>query len=200
MRNYQHFDLYLNELMSDIYAQPEDAGHTSMAYGVIDRWMSGLPTCKSVLDAGCGTGFCQPQFEKWGVSYEGVALGQDILEAQKLGHNVKPMDYTFLDYDDNSFDMVFSRHSLEHSFAPLITLMEWHRVSKQWLGLVVPATEHFGHVGRNHYYVLDFDQWMNLLGQAGWHPIWEHKTMNEDGSTPIEYCIFSEKVKRIQYK
>lgn len=201
MRDYKNVDRYLNELLRSVYDQPEDTGHTSLAQQVIDRWMSGLPSCKSVLDVGAGQGFCQSMFEKWGTFYEGVALGNDVLESQKLGRNIKRMDYTFLEYDDNSFDLIFSRHSLEHSFSPLLSLMEWYRVSKQWLGLIVPTPEHFGYSGRNHYYVMNMDQWMNLLEQSGWRPIWKHNNFLHDGdAVPMEYCIFSEKIKRTEYK
>lgn len=195
MRDYKNFDKHLNELLGDVYDQPEDKGHTKLAQSVINRWMSTLLNCKSVLDVGAGQGFCQPMFEEFGVTYEGVALGNDYLEAQRMGRNVKRMDYNFLDYEDESFDLVFSRHSLEHSFSPIISLMEWNRVSKQWLGLVVPAPEHFGHFGRNHYFVLNLDQWMNLLEKTGWHPIWSHINV-DNKDIPLEYCIFCEKVRR----
>lgn len=200
MRDYTHIDRYINELLQDVYPQPEDPGHTSMAQSIIDRWMSGLPECKSVLDVGAGQGFCQPMFERWNVEYTGVALGADVIEAERLGRNVKRMDFSFLDFDDNSFDLVFSRHSAEHSFSPLLSLMEWHRVSKTWLGLVVPAPEHFGYGGRNHNYVLNLEQWGNVLERAGWRPIWHnHTPRSPENDVPMEYCIFSEKVKRIKY-
>lgn len=195
MRNYKHVDRYLNELLNDVYDQPEDAGHTELAQGIIKRWMSSLPDCKTVLDVGAGQGFCQPMFEAFGVYYEGVALGNDYLEAQKNGYNIERMDFNFLEYEDESFDLIFSRHSLEHSFSPLLSLMEWYRVSKQWLGLVVPAPEHFGHGGRNHYYVLTEAQWNNLLSKAGWHPIWFHVN-NNNNDVPMEYCFFCEKTRR----
>ena len=200
MRNYEHLDRYINELTQDIYPQPEDPGHTKMSQTIIDKWMSSLPDCHSVLDVGCGTGFCQPMFERWNVEYTGVALGVDVIEAESLGRNVKRMDFSFLDFDDNSFDLVFSRHSAEHSFSPLLSLMEWHRVSRTWLGLVVPAPEHFGYSGRNHPYVLKLEQWNNILERAGWNPIWQSETpLSPEISIPMEYCIFSEKVKRIKY-
>lgn len=199
MRNYSNVDRYLNELIQDIYPQPEDAGHTLLATKIIDRWMSGLPDCHNVLDVGAGTGFCQSMFERWKIEYTGVALGEDVIEAERLGRNVKRMDFSFLDFDDTSFDLVFSRHSLEHSFSPIISLMEWHRVSKSWLGLVVPAPEHFGYGGRNHNYVFNKAQWMNILDKTGWKPIWDTTHYLDPLASelvPMEYCLFCEKVKR----
>lgn len=198
MRDYTNVDRYITRLIGDIYPQPADPGHTALAGGVIQRWMSSLTGCETVLDVGAGQGFCQPMFEAWDVKYEGVALGEDVIAAQKLGYNVKKMDYHFLTYEDNSFDMVFSRHSLEHSWSPLIALLEWHRVARNWLGIVVPAPEHFTHAGRNHYYVMNRPQWDNILEQTGWHVIWDQSEKNDNG-IPIEYQLFCEKSKRPQY-
>ena len=198
MRDYKHIDGYINKLYSDIYPQPDDAGHTELARQVIDSWMSKMTTCHSVLDVGCGTGFCQPMFEKWGVSYEGICLGEDFIDATNHGRNVKKMDFNFLDYPDNSFDLIFSRHSLEHSPMPLLTLMEWARVAKSWLGLVLPAPEWYTFAGANHYSVMNMEQIKNILNVAGWNILWENVNVLEwDKKThetrPNEYWIMSEK-------
>jgi SAM-dependent methyltransferase len=204
MRDWTQHDGYLTKLAGEIYRQPEDEGHSKLAYKVIDTWMSRLTACKSVLDLGCGEAFCQPMFEDtWGVKYEGITLGDDYLFSKDTGRNVKKMDFSFLEYEDESFDLLFSRHSLEHSPFPLLTLMEWRRVSKQWLGVVVPAAEWYGYIGRNHYYVLHQEQWVNLLDKAGWKVIWnevdslprdDKKTeSNPDGMLPHEYWLFCEK-------
>ena len=52
MRNWEHHDRYINKLYGDIYPQPEDEGHTTLAKKVIDTWMSRMTTCHSVLDNG----------------------------------------------------------------------------------------------------------------------------------------------------
>ena len=174
MRDYKHLDRYINKLYSDIYEQPEDDGHRGLSAKVIDFWMSRMTTCHSVLDVGCGTGFCQPLFQKWNVQYEGVCLGQDYIKATELGRTVKKMDFNFLDYDDSSFDMVFSRHSLEHSPMPILTLMEWERVSRSWLGIVMPAPEWYTYKGQNHYSVANMEQIRQWLDVAGWKVLWEN--------------------------
>ena len=199
MRNYENIDSYINKLYSDIYEQPEDVGHLRLAQKVIDHWCSRMTTCHSVLDVGCGQGMCQSMFEKWGIKYEGVALGEDVIKAQELKRNVKRMDFSFLEYDEGSFDWIFSRHSLEHSPMPLLTLMEWHRVAKNWLGIVLPAPEWYTYVGQNHYAVMNFDQIRHLLSVAGWKVMWEDVHFeifdkeNPDSRIPNEYWIMCEK-------
>ena len=203
MRDWSRHELYIDKLIGDIYPQPEPIDndqHGALALKVINHWMSRLTACDSVLDVGCGTGFAQDYFQMWDVEYEGICLGEDYLEAQKFGRNVKKMDFSFLDYDDNSFDLIFSRHSLEHSPMPLLTLMEWHRVSRQWLGLVLPTPDWYGVKGSpNHYFVLNQDQWENVLEAAGWHVIWSEvdslPQLTNGPLKPHEIWLFAEKVR-----
>lgn len=171
MRNYNHIDRYLNKLVDDIYEQPEDTGHTSATQKLVDEWISRLVGVETVLDVGCGTGFLQGMIPD--KKYLGVCLGNDYKVALDAGRNVIQADYSFLDFEDNSFDLVVSRHSLEHSPMPLLTLMEWHRVAKTFLCLVVPATEWYGYGGLNHYYVLERGQWEVLIRRSGWEIIWD---------------------------
>jgi SAM-dependent methyltransferase len=194
MRDYGHIDYYLDSLLGDVYPQPEDAGHTALAQEVIDFWMSRLADCHSVLDVGCGTGFCQSMFEKHNIEYEGIALGKDVLVANDNDRNVFKMDFSFLSYPEKSFDLIFSRHSLEHSPMPLITLMEWARVARNWLGLVVPAPEHYTFEGINHYSVMTQDQLEVMLNRAGWKLMWKDIKMLDN--VPQEYWLFCEKVNR----
>lgn len=195
MRDYKHIDMYLNMLASDIYPQPEDSGHTALSKKVIDLWMSRLTSCSSVLDVGCGTGFCQDFFFEWNVAYRGVCLGQDYITALENGRSVSKMDFHFLEFENDAYDLVFARHSLEHSPMPLLALMEWYRVSKQWLGLVLPAPEHYTYRGLNHYSVMNQEQVPVLLARAGWKIIWndiEYK--DPEKNIPMEYWIMCEKL------
>jgi SAM-dependent methyltransferase len=196
MRDYKFIDQYLNNLLGDLYAQPSDEGHTLLAQEVIDLWGNRLTTCHNVLDAGCGQGFCQPMFERHGLEYTGVCLGNDYDEAKKLGYNVRKMDFSFLEFPDESFDLIFSRHSLEHSPMPMLTLMEWARVSKNWLGLIIPAPEHWTYKGLNHYAVMGREQILAILPRAGWNVMWDDIKYWENGSTPNEYWVFAERIRK----
>lgn len=207
MRNYDNIDKYLDILAGDLYPQPPDPGHTQLAQEVIDLWCSRVASLRTVLDVGAGQGFCQPMFEKWGIKYTGVALGPDVIPAQNAGYNVERMDFSFLDYPDKFFDMVFSRHSLEHSPMPILTLMEWARVSVNYLGVILPAPEHYTYEGQNHYSVMSVPQFLAVAQRANWRPIWTDvksvafsDPLPEDPAhvrtEPAEYWIFCEKINR----
>lgn len=169
MRNYERIDLYLDKLAEQIYPQPEDDGHTALAKESIDWVLEQTGKVFSVLDAGCGEAFCQPFFEDRAILYTGVNLGQDYDSAKAKGRKVFKEDFTFLSANDESYEMIYSRHSLEHSPVPLLTLMEWYRVAKKWVALVLPAPEYWRFAGRNHYFVLNHKQWENLFDVAGFN-------------------------------
>ena len=191
VRNYSHIERYLNELQADIYEQPPDDGHQEALESVVNRWIADLQGLSSILDVGCGQGQAIPVLQNRASRVVGVTLGKDADTCKEKGYEVYRHDMSFLPFGDNDFDLIFARHSLEHSPMPLVTLMEWHRVSRQWLCLIVPDLDHFGPTGQNHYYVLRSDQWDNLLNRSGWHPIWHHHERN------LEYRWMCEKVRRV---
>jgi SAM-dependent methyltransferase len=173
-RDFFNLNYYLNKLLLDVYPQPPDAGTTALIKDVMDKWIVNMTTCKSVLDIGCGaTAVAEQFFTPLGMEYTGIALGEDAVNAQSLGYNVKIMDMSFLEFEDGSFDLIFARHVLEHSPMPLLTLMEWSRVARHWLCVIVPKASHFGRTGMNHYSVLEEDHWLWLMDRAGWRPMWE---------------------------
>lgn len=191
LRNYNNLERYLNELTGDVYEQPPDGGHQAAIDDVTAKWLPQIQGLNAILDVGCGQGQAFPVLSKYAGRVAGVTLGTDAAICQDNGLEVYSEDMTFLSFDDGEFDLIFARHTLEHSQMPLVTLMEWHRVSKQFLLLVVPNLEFFGPSGRNHYYVLRPDQWENLLTRAGWHPIWQDLE-----SEPMEYRFMCEKKNR----
>lgn len=175
MNKFENMERYINSLYTDLYLQPPDPGHTVMMNQVIRKWVSVLAGCKSVLDIGCGTAaIAEGMFSPLGINYTGITLGEEALIAKEDNHNVLNMDMNFLEFPDNSFDLIFSRHVCEHSFSPLLSLMEWHRVCEKWLCLIVPSPEYFARAGgKGHYYVLYADQWKALIERAGFGIIWE---------------------------
>ena len=197
MRDFTHIDKYLDKLERDIYAQPPDPGHSRLALESI-QWMDELiEDAHTVLDLGCGEAFCQIYFEGVELEYTGVCLQRDFYQARERGKNVLGLDFSFLPFEDSSYDVLFSRHSLEHSPFPLITLMEWHRVCNKYLMLVLPAPEYWGNVGRNHYFVLERKLWVALLERVGFElkseTTKEQLMIPEHGEEVTEYWFLLEK-------
>ena len=190
MRDYTYIDKYYDELLGDVYAQPTDSGHTKLSNEVIREWIFPLHI-SSVLDVGAGEGDAQILLEQKGIGYTGIAIGEDVVKGKKAGHNLVEGDFNFLSY--TGFDLVLSRHSLEHSPFPLITLMEWHRVSNHYLCLVLPNPLHYTYVGRNHYSVMEAHQAGWLLRRAGWK-------VKKFYLSKEEIWFLAEKVSRISYE
>ena len=175
--SYKRLEHYLDVLSKDIYPQPEDEGHTDWARDVIEKMSP--PDIRSVLDAGCGNGFCKDLFKN--DAWVGVTLNpKELKEGREQGRDIRLADFSFLPFDRNSFHLVFARHVLEHSPMPLLTLMEWHWVSQEWLMCILPAADYWGEGGDNHYYVLPKENWWYLFDRAGWKVVDEEEFMTSD--------------------
>lgn len=193
-RNYERVDRYLDHFLGDVYAQPPDPGHTGFARAAI-RSLGNTPAdAETVLDVGCGQGFCQPMWEEIGYEWTGVTLGEDYAVCKEAGLDVHRMDMTFLDFPDNSFDLLFARHVLEHSPMPAVTLMEWHRVANPWMALVSPSVEHFTYRGQNHYSVMALEHLKVLLETTGWD-VMHTRELKSDHSLVQKYMPVVSNVK-----
>ena len=179
-RDFTRIARCLEELERDLYPQPPDPGHTRWAEEVLQKWMPALAGSiegRSLLDIGCGSGFCARIVRDAGWQWHGATLGaEDVQMCHALGLPVDQADFSFLPYEDGTFDVVFARHALEHSPMPLLTLMEWCRVTKHFLILVNPDPAVYGYEMRNHYSTMIKPQLLCILERAGWVPIMEDNT------------------------
>jgi SAM-dependent methyltransferase len=173
MRNFSRFDVFLDSLAGDVYPEVPSEPHLSITRKVIlELHNSGLiPTGARVLDIGCGQGLALEQFRALGLEAIGVAMGADVEVCRSRGFDAHEMDQNFLTFPENSFDVLWCRHVLEHSAMPLFTLCEYRRVTKPG-GIVyveVPAPDTSAHHERNpnHYSVLPLSSWLNLFCHAG---------------------------------
>ena len=179
MRDYINFDKYLTELIGDVYASPSDPQHSEWRQWIFTNWISKLFGVTTCLDIGCGDGFCKPMAEDVGLKWSGVTIGSEYLDLKNNGFDVYNADMTFLPFHNNSFDLLMAFHVLEHSPFPLITLMEWHRVAKTYLCIVLPTPEFWTYAGRNHYSVMEKEHFRWIAKRAGWRLIWEDSIKQE---------------------
>jgi SAM-dependent methyltransferase len=173
MRDYCRFDGFIEALVGDVYPEVPMEPHVTITRTTIEALhRDGLiaPGAR-VLDVGCGQGLALEQFRALGLDTVGITLGSDAEICRRKGFDVREMDQNFMDFADGSFDLLWCRHVLEHSVAPLFTLSEYRRVTKPG-GLVyveVPAPDTSAHHERNpnHYSVLPMSSWLNLIARAG---------------------------------
>ena len=131
-------------------------------------------TCKGdkILDVGVGKGLALDMFKSMGLEVTGISLNQDeIDDAVTEGHDVRRMDMSFMDFDDETFDVLWSRHSLEHSLFPFFTLHEFKRVLKPngvlYVEVPAPNTKNNNEHNTQHFSVFLDQQWVSLIRRSG---------------------------------
>lgn len=86
---------------------------------------------QSMLEIGCGRGEMLRNFKNLGLEVKGVDLSP---EASKFNTDIEIMvcdvEKNKLPYDDNSFDIIYSKSVLEHFYYPEEYLKESYRVLK----------------------------------------------------------------------
>jgi SAM-dependent methyltransferase len=97
----------------------------------------------SVLEVGCGTGAVLAELvrRRIGTSHVGIDMADP---AEHLDENAKNLDLRQYDggrlpFDDNSFDLVYASHVVEHVPDPRGFLLELTRVSRQLVYVEVPC-------------------------------------------------------------
>jgi len=108
--------------------------HQLMAKEFFNEILEKYNNFDSILDIGCSDGymvnyFCQNGKKAMGIEY--LIYPTDRLFTEENNILIKEMDMHSLDFSDESFDAVWCRHTLEHSFSPLQVLAECNRVLKK---------------------------------------------------------------------
>lgn len=86
----------------------------------------------NILDMACGDGVGLKTFKKLGFkNLTGVEFNAKKAKvAEKIGYPVKKYDMHQLKFIDSTFDIVYSSHTLEHSYKPSEAIKQLHRVLK----------------------------------------------------------------------
>ncbi len=166
-RDFGRLDRFLDSLIDDVYPENPSEPHLSITRQVIAEYhrVGLFKAGDTVLDVGCGQGLALEIFREYGLTPVGISLGTDVGVCRAKGFDVRAMDQNFMDFPDATFDLLWCRHVLEHSVAPLFTLTEYRRLTKRG-GLIyieVPAPDTSAHHerGKNHYSVLTQSGWLS---------------------------------------
>jgi len=173
MRDYSRLDGFLNALVGDVYPETPAEPHLSITRMAIETLVGDGIICagQRVLDVGCGQGLALDRFRQLGLAAIGITLGPDAEVCRAKGFDVRDMDQNFMEFPDAGFDLLWCRHVLEHSVAPLFTLFEYHRLTRAgghvYIEVPAPDTSAHHEANPNHYSVLPMSSWLNLFGRAG---------------------------------
>ncbi len=134
-------DFYANRDTRFSNSRPTDMSNQCIKY-VFEKI---IPNNQTFIDVGCGNGYLLAYANKKGFK----TTGCDIIYGKKFDHS----DYfqaniEDLPFDDNSFDVVFSTHTLEHVIDFNKAVDELKRITRKTLCIVVPCQ-------RAYYYTLD---------------------------------------------
>jgi|TARA_B100000029_G_scaffold110967_1_gene102918 ubiquinone/menaquinone biosynthesis C-methylase UbiE len=174
----EKIEQFLKKVESEVYSEPDSPMHTQMidmvVTDLVKNQLKDSDKQISILDIGCGQGYALIKFKEAGFeNLQGITMSQeDVDKTIERGFKCENMDQSFMTFDDNSFDFMFSRHCLEHSPFPYLTLMEYLRVCKP-LGRIyieMPAPNNHRPLERiaNHYSIMDTRMWGALMLRAGW--------------------------------
>jgi SAM-dependent methyltransferase len=192
---------YYEHVLGQVYAEGHSPFHKDITADVVTRFVDplNLPKHAEIIDLGCGPGYFLDQMTARGYSnVTGLTLSADDIDiCAAAGHQVVRSDMNFLSNRDESVDMLFCRHSLEHSPFPYITLLEYNRVLRPngYLYIEVPAPdgERPHEENRNHYSILGRSMWLSLLKRSGFDVTWynyEFPMMLEGQQLTEKYYIF----------
>ena len=172
-RRYSRLHAFIEKRIDeDLYPEYPDAGHTRVTHEVLARinakW--GLQG-KHVLDVGCGQGIALEKLKEYGAVAKGLTFGHDFEECKRRGLDVFQMDMSFLEFPDETFDLIWARHSLEHSLFPYFTLHVLFSALRHggmlYAEVPAPDTSANHQQNKNHYSCLTKSSWTSLFERVG---------------------------------
>lgn len=147
---------------------------------------------KKVLDVGCGRGRDMDIFKREKFQPEGISISNtEAALLREAGHIVHVCDQNFMPFPNETYDMVWSRHCLEHSIMPFYTLAEYNRILKYngicYLEVPGAETPNKQECNPNHFSILGKTMLDELIGRAGFQPLayynWHFDHFLENGET-----------------
>jgi SAM-dependent methyltransferase len=205
------FKLYNEYLITKhVYSEGDSGFHRDLTKKVVESYIDplNLPKDAIIADLGAGPGYFLDEMKaREYTNVIGVTLGPDDIKlCQSKGHTVKPYDLSFLPqndgFGDESHDLIFLRHALEHSPYPIISLMEYNRILKTggkiYIEVPQPNSDRKHEFNPNHYSILGDQQLTALLYRTGFkidrlETIEFDLNLGESTAREKYYCIVASK-------
>ena len=170
---------YREICLTHVYSEPDTQMHQNVMDHMIPKFVSeyNLNSTKKILDIGCGQGYGRLKFVEVGCTdVSGLTLSKEDADAARArGFNVVEEDMSFQSAADAAYDVLFARHSLEHSPYPLLTLLEFNRILKSggiaYIEMPSPQCTRALEEYDNHYAIMGPRQWRALMNRAGFNPL-----------------------------
>lgn len=161
--------------LTHVYSEPDTNIHMMVMDHMIPKIVSEYKLDKStcILDIGCGRGYGMLKFAELGCSdITGLTLSkEDADAARERGFTVVEEDMSFQSVTDSTYNVLFARHSLEHSPYPLLTLLEFYRILNNdglvYIEMPSPKCSRLLEEYNNHYSIMGPRQWTELMKRAG---------------------------------
>ena len=200
----EKFNRFNAMALASVYSEPEENNfHTQLIPQMVDKYVPLMELDKdaAILDVGCGYGTFQTKMAEMGYTNTiGVTLSdEDYKASESKGMTVIKSDFSDIpSVEDETVNMIWCRHALEHSPYPLFTLYEFNRLlkpgGKVYVEVPAPDCERQHEANPNHYSILGITMWMFLFARAGFDALMVDKfqlTLKaEDHDVPEEYLIF----------
>jgi SAM-dependent methyltransferase len=162
-----------HQLPENCMRMPSNELHQLMAK---EFWQEIPKDFDKILDVGCSDGYMVKIFKDAGK--DAVGINDFLYPTDKLfieEHNLEvyEMDMHCMDFEDEAFDAVWCRHTLEHSFAPLQVLYEIYRVLREngYLFAVLPPPPEPQGPYEGHWHQIPQYQFKYLLAVCNFNVI-----------------------------
>ena len=198
------FNFYKQLALNTVYSEPEEGNfHSQLIPQMVNHYVPLMNLDKNarILDIGCGQGLFMQEMEKLGYDdCTGITLSKDDADAcrQKM-FDVHQCDFSDLGFMSNdTVDMIWCRHALEHSPYPLFTLYEFNRVLKKggkvYVEVPAPDCQRGHEFNDNHYSVMGLNMWVALFNRTWLQPElvdkFDFKLQVDGKDIPENYLIF----------
>lgn len=201
------FEKFRERITSEVYSEPDTQMHTTIINQMVSEFIENYLRDKKddkILDVGCGQGYACLRFKEAG--YENIIAitlsDEDVKATRDRGFECYKMDMSFLCFSDKTFDVLWVRHTLEHSPYPYLTLLEFNRVlkdkGKAYIEMPKANTPRTLEHWPNHYSIFGVKMWASLFARSGFNiplckAIWielQSKDINNGKPFKEEYYVF----------